>query len=387
MSTSPSRRLPALSLPATPVAAAAQHAEALEQAEPAHRKRQGLLLALAGAVLACAPLDVLLETPAPERTLAVRLLWATLLASTALLPRPFYARHRRGVLAVLSLACSGLYLTLVVTSGGVSSPYFQLLLLMPPLMALLSYEVPATVVSGVVGAAGMAGLLTGTGSSPQYALGWVGLMACITFFATWCAQQVLRVRLTESQVRLERARGEALQQLALSEHRRAQSEKLALLGKLAASVVHEINNPLAYLRSNLFFLQEQLALPAAQCDRHEVEQVLEEMRTGLERLQCIVADLRGYARVEGGDEPTECSLADVVGDAARLASLKLRHVARLEVEVPAHLPPVHAVRRRLTQVLLNLLVNAGEALEEAGSSQGRVWVHGRVEGERALLRL
>jgi len=76
---------------------------------------------------------------------------------------------------------------------------------------------------------------------------------------------------------------------------------------------------------------------------------------------------------------------DVVSDAARIASLRLRYVARLEVEVPAQLPPVRAVRRRLAQVLLNLLVNAGDALEEHGRSGSTVRVTGRREGARVVL--
>jgi C4-dicarboxylate-specific signal transduction histidine kinase len=83
--------------------------------------------------------------------------------------------------------------------------------------------------------------------------------------------------------------------------------------------------------------------------------------------------------------PTECALADVVGDAARIARLRLQHVARLEVDIPAELPPVLAVRRRLAQVLLNLLVNAGDALE--GRPGAEVRVTGGQEGERVVLRV
>jgi C4-dicarboxylate-specific signal transduction histidine kinase len=85
------------------------------------------------------------------------------------------------------------------------------------------------------------------------------------------------------------------------------------------------------------------------------------------------------------EEPTECALVDVVNDAARIARLRLQHVARLELDIPAELPPVLVIRRRLAQVLLNLLVNAGDALE--GRAGAEVRVTGRREGSRVRLRV
>ncbi|MFY0579676.1 sensor histidine kinase [Cystobacter fuscus] len=69
----------------------------------------------------------------------------------------------------------------------------------------------------------------------------------------------------------------------------------------------------------------------------------------------------------------------------KLASLRLKHVVRLRVEVPESLPTVFVVRQRLVQVVLNLLVNAGDALEEQGGRDGEVWVRGLGEEGRAVL--
>ncbi len=65
--------------------------------------------------------------------------------------------------------------------------------------------------------------------------------------------------------------------------------------------------------------------------------------------------------------------------------MRLKHVARLKVEVPTDLPEVFATRRRLAQVLLNLMVNAGDALEEAKVQGGEVRVTGVAEQERVVL--
>ncbi len=157
------------------------------------------------------------------------------------------------------------------------------------------------------------------------------------------------------------------------------------MGRLAASVIHEINNPLAFVRSNLDFLRtEVLEQDLPEGARTELTEVFEETRTGVERIRQIVSDLKGFSRMDV-EEPSECMLADVVSDAARLAAVRLKHVARLEVEVPADLPEVFATRRRLAQVLLNLLVNAGDALEEARVQGGEVRVRGVAEEGRVVL--
>jgi C4-dicarboxylate-specific signal transduction histidine kinase len=85
------------------------------------------------------------------------------------------------------------------------------------------------------------------------------------------------------------------------------------------------------------------------------------------------------------EEPSPCILADVVADAVRLAEVRLKHVARVEVEVPRTLPEVFATPQRLTQVILNLLVNSGDALEEKRVAQGEIWIRGEVRDSRVVL--
>ncbi|HYO70126.1 MAG TPA: ATP-binding protein, partial [Archangium sp.] len=174
--------------------------------------------------------------------------------------------------------------------------------------------------------------------------------------------------------------------LAISERRRAHSEKLATIGQLAASVVHEINNPVAFIGANLDYLEREVLEEQRAASREELAEVFRETRTGVERVRQIIGDLRGFSRMDA-EEPTECAVADVVSDAVRIARLRLQHVARLEVDIPAELPPVLAVRRRLAQVLLNLLVNAGDALEARGREGSEVRIIGRWEGGRVILRV
>ncbi|HLM43666.1 MAG TPA: ATP-binding protein, partial [Myxococcaceae bacterium] len=188
----------------------------------------------------------------------------------------------------------------------------------------------------------------------------------------------------EAEVQLERSRREAVEKLAVSERQRTQSEKLATIGRLAANVAHELNNPIAYVRSNLNFLEREVRGSGYE-PSPEVREAFQDVASGVERIRQIVSDLQGFSRMDGTLEPTVCSLAEVVKDATRLASVRLKHVARLQVEVSEALPGVFAVRRRLAQVILNLLVNAGDALESRQGHEGEVRVVGHADGSTVTL--
>jgi C4-dicarboxylate-specific signal transduction histidine kinase len=345
--------------------------------------RKKTLRVYSAAILAQYALDVL-AVGLNGWMLGIRLLWALgLLASAWALDESSEASARRHSALQTGLA-SLCFLALLVASGGSKSPYFELFVFLPILMAPVYPQDPrSALLSGALTGLGLGGLLVVEGQPAPQVLLWVGITATVTLLGDYGARQLHKFQQAESQARLERGRREALEQLAISERRRTQSEKLATVGQLAAGVVHEINNPLAFVQANLNYLEEQ-SRARVPLSPEELAEILQETRGGVERVQQIVTDLRGFSRMDV-EEPSECVLADVVSDAARLASLRLKHVARLEVEVAATLPPVLVVRRRLAQVLLNLLVNAGDALEERGHEASRVRVTGRQQGSRVLL--
>ncbi len=147
--------------------------------------------------------------------------------------------------------------------------------------------------------------------------------------------------------------------------RAAQKERLASVGMLAASVAHEVNNPLGYVTANLELLHGALA---------EVEQQhlggqptaellcgLEEAIDGTERVRRIVKDLRGFTRVEDADVQAPVELTTVVERALALANNELRHRAQVQRRL-VPLPRISANEGRLCQVLLNLLINAAQAI-------------------------
>ncbi len=345
--------------------------------------RRKTLLLFALGILSQYSLDVL-AVGLRGGPLAIRIAWALGMGVSALLWDEQSASAVRLHSAVQSAVASLSFIGLVLVTGGAGSVYFHFFPCLPLIMCLLyPQDSVSASLSGLLCGGGAAGLLWAEGRPVSEVLLWAGVVVTTTLIGAYGASEFRKAQRAEAEGRVERARREALEKLAISERRRAHSEKLATLGQLAASVVHEINNPVAFIHSNLDYLEQEV-LSETPPSREELAEVFRETRVGVERVRQIVADLRGFSRMDA-EGPTECALADVVGDAARIARLRLQHVARLEVDIPAELPPVLAVRRRLAQVLLNLLVNAGDALE--GRPGAEVRVTGGQEGERVVLRV
>jgi signal transduction histidine kinase len=316
-----------------------------------------------------------------------RVLWSAELVVFSLLFERGSEAWRRVLLLCNGALGSLFYLAIVYFTGALESPYVNLVHTLPLVVAFIyPEESGSAVASGVACGVGIAvAVRMGVGSLEQ-AISWASMVGTATFFGVFGSAQFRKAVMAQNEASVERARREALEKLTMAEHRRAQSEKLATVGRLAASVMHEINNPLAFVRSNLHYLQEEvLAQPLEGRLGQELEEVFSETRSGLERIQQIILDLKGFSRSMDEEEACECALADVVADAARLGSIRLKNVGTLKVEVPAELPRVFIAPRRLTQVLLNLLVNAGDALEEAGVTRGQVCVRGEAGEARVAL--
>ena len=347
--------------------------------------RQRTLLLFAGIVVALYALDfVILGRLSPE-TLALRVTWAGVLSAAAVLMERVGPTPGRTLSGLYGIVAAAAYLGILLYTGGHSSPYFYFFPCLPLVTAMVSNRyLEASITCGVGTALSGGWLIYGAGGAWHVAAVWGLVVVCLMFFGMYGGAQFQKARSAEAEVQLERSRRETLEKLAVSERQRAQSEKLATIGRLAASVAHELNNPIAYVRSNLGFLEREVLRSSSESGE-ELREAFQDLTSGVERIRQIISDLQGFSRMDGALEPTECSLAEVVKDAARLASVRLKAVARLQVEVPEQLPGVFAVRRRLAQVILNLLVNAGDALEEHRAGKGEVRVVGQVDGSTVTL--
>ncbi|WP_224243084.1 sensor histidine kinase [Hyalangium gracile] len=192
-------------------------------------------------------------------------------------------------------------------------------------------------------------------------------------------EQMVRARTGE----LESANSQlasSLRQLQTMQAQLIFTDRLASMGRLAAGVGHEINNPLAYVLSNLNYVHKELQ--RTQCtlseeERQELLVAMTEAKEGAERVRVIVQDLKTLSRPDDvGSGRADLKL--VLSAAVKIASHEIRRRARL-VEELGELPPVLGNSSRLGQVFLNLLINAAQAIPEGHVEQNEIRIHGRLE--------
>ena len=186
-------------------------------------------------------------------------------------------------------------------------------------------------------------------------------------------------------------------------------DKLASIGKLAAGVAHEINNPMGFVMSNLRTLQgyadveqqylqaleeavksccpeEQRTQLAELCQRLDLSFVLadippliSESLEGAERVKRIVQDLKDFARLDESSMK-EADLNQCVQSTANIVRNEIRYVADLDLKL-GNIPPVVCNPQQINQVIANLLVNAAHAIE----GHGRITVSTSSELDQVFL--
>jgi signal transduction histidine kinase len=166
----------------------------------------------------------------------------------------------------------------------------------------------------------------------------------------------------------------------LSELHRAQeqlvvADRRTSLGTLAAGVAHEINNPLAFITSNLEFTRDLLRAPGgAELEGEQVRQMAEAVDDALQgavRVKQIVRGLKTLSRGDDGDRRVPVDVTASLDAALGMAWSEIKHRALLVREQEEELPKVLASEVRLTQVFLNLLINAAQAIGDAAGGPER----------------
>ncbi len=140
-----------------------------------------------------------------------------------------------------------------------------------------------------------------------------------------------------------------------------QSERLALVGRLLASVSHELNNPLQAIQNALFLLKEEEGISAQ--GRQDLQIVLSET----ERMAGLIERLRASYRPTQMNEFQPIQLNTIVEDVYALLATHLRHKqVAFEFHPDPELPLISGLPDQLRQVTLNLLMNGVEAIQNGG---------------------
>jgi two-component system, NtrC family, sensor kinase len=152
-----------------------------------------------------------------------------------------------------------------------------------------------------------------------------------------------------------------------------QSHKLQAVGTLTAGVAHELNNPI----NNIILTAEMLREDFPTLTDSEKLEMVDDLVDQGTRAQRIVRNLLDFAR-ESEIRTERLDVGDLLRDTANLAANQVKlSGAKILLEVPQNLPPIHGDRQSISQVFLNLILNSLDAVGKGG----HVWI--KAEAARA----
>jgi len=167
-----------------------------------------------------------------------------------------------------------------------------------------------------------------------------------------------------------------------------QKEKLAALGSLLAGVAHELNNPLSIVLGQAMMLKDKLSSGAVGPEQlADLTQRSGKIEAAANRCARIVRSFLAMAR-QRKVERRPTALSRVVSEALELLSYGLRSSGIVvETSVPADLPHVLVDSDQLHQVVVNLVVNANQALEERPAAERKIRISARHDRKEGTLKL
>lgn len=209
--------------------------------------------------------------------------------------------------------------------------------------------------------------------------------------------RVVALKTQELETEREELR-KALDELHHTQLRLLQAEKMESIGQLAAGIAHEINTPTQYVSDNVAFVHSacaslfelidacmtvaeaaraspagadalaafDAALKRAKLDflRSQIPDALEQSLEGLRRVAHIVSAMKDFSHPSCGEKEA-IDLGELIDTATTVARNEWKYVAELSTEIDPALPLVPCLRNEISQVILNLVVNAAHAIADS----------------------
>ncbi len=173
------------------------------------------------------------------------------------------------------------------------------------------------------------------------------------------------LRLKENSIRLQKA----IDDLKNKEGMLIQNEKMAALGLLTSGIAHEINNPVNFIMNSVTALEDRINIivsenrPPDKEMTGDFEELFTNISAGLTQITKIVHSLRLYSR-NGSHKTEDADLKEIINSAITIMHHRISYRISL-VQHISSLPPIRCQPGKLSQVIINLLSNATDAIEEA----------------------
>jgi len=203
----------------------------------------------------------------------------------------------------------------------------------------------------------------------------------------------------------------------------SQAQKLESIGQLAAGIAHEINTPAQYVGDNTRFLRDEFKNIVDVLDKYsshldtsgpqlswseraeevrntlenvgyeflrdEIPKALEQSLDGIERITHIVSAMKNFSH-PGSTDKELANLNKAIESTVTVCSNRWKYVADLELDLDPTLPAVPCLLGEFNQVVLNLIVNAADAIEskhDGADAKGSIVVRTKREGDHAVIQV